>query len=111
VQQRVFDHDAVLVIEAVGEAITFFGQYDDSLRDRYHATLDVLNEQLSEDYAPRVAAKDCRTADEAAAHMQRLDHVSVLVLHGERLVNVCEHTGGHLRTKRLRQSRQMRFSL
>jgi hypothetical protein len=73
------------------------------LEEDAHATLDVLNEQLSQDYAPRVAAKDCRTADEAAAHMQRLDHVSVLVLHGERLVNVCEHTGGHhLRTQRHR---------
>jgi hypothetical protein len=36
--------------------------------------------------------------------MQRLDHVSVLVLHGERLVNVCEHTGGHhLRTSEVRE--------
>ena len=57
VQQRVFDHDAVLVIEAVGEAITFFGQYDDSLRDRYHATLDVLAARQSKINEGRARAR------------------------------------------------------
>ncbi len=40
--QRLADHDAVLMMDAVGEAVAFLGQYDDSLHDRYRATLDVL---------------------------------------------------------------------
>ena len=42
-QQRVFDHDAVLMLESVGEAVGFLGQFDDALRDRYSATLAVLS--------------------------------------------------------------------
>ena len=42
-QQRVFDHDAVLVMEAVGEAVAYLGQFDDALRARYSATLAVLS--------------------------------------------------------------------
>lgn len=42
-QQRVFDHDAVLVLESVGEAVAYLGQFDDALRDRYGATLAVLD--------------------------------------------------------------------
>ncbi len=39
---RIADHDAVLMMDAVGEAVGFLGQYDDSLHERYRATLDVL---------------------------------------------------------------------
>jgi hypothetical protein len=42
-RQRVFDHDAVLVLECVGEAVASTGQFDDALRDRYGATLAVLD--------------------------------------------------------------------
>lgn len=41
-QQRVFDHDTVLMLEAVAEAVAFLGKFDDAMRDRYSATLDVL---------------------------------------------------------------------
>ena len=41
-QQRVFDHDTVLILEAGAEAVAFLGQVDDAMRDRYSATLDVL---------------------------------------------------------------------
>ncbi len=57
VQQRVFDHDTVLIIEAVGEAIAFLGQYDDSLRGRYHATLDVLAARQSKVTEGRARAR------------------------------------------------------
>ncbi len=57
VQQRVFDHDAVLVIEAVGEAIAFMGQYDDSLRGRYRATLDMLAARQSKVTQGRARAR------------------------------------------------------
>jgi len=39
---RIADHDAVLMMDAVGEAVGFLGQYDDSLHERYRATLDVI---------------------------------------------------------------------
>jgi len=39
---RIADHDAVLMMDAVGEAVGFLGQYDDSLHERYRATLAVL---------------------------------------------------------------------
>lgn len=41
-QQRVFDHDAVLVLETVGSAVSYLGQFDAAMRDRYSATLGVL---------------------------------------------------------------------
>lgn len=47
-QQRVFDHDAVLVLESVGEAVAYLGQFDDALRDRYGATLAVLDARRAE---------------------------------------------------------------
>lgn len=42
-QQRVYDHDAVLMLETVGAAVAYLGQFDDALRDRYSATLAVLS--------------------------------------------------------------------
>lgn len=42
VQQQVADHDAVLALEAVGQALSFYGRFDRSLEERYAATLALL---------------------------------------------------------------------
>jgi hypothetical protein len=42
VQQQVADHDAVLALEAVGQALSFYGRFDRSIEERYAATLALL---------------------------------------------------------------------
>lgn len=56
-QQRVLDHDAVLILEAVGDAVGYLGQFDDAMRDRYSATLDVLNARKAKAAEGRARAR------------------------------------------------------
>lgn len=44
-QQQVADHDTILMLEAVGQAMSFFARFDTSMAERYTATLALLGQR------------------------------------------------------------------
>ena len=64
-QQRVFDHDTVLIIETVGDAVGYLSRYNHSLRERYDATLEVLAARAAKVAEGRSRARAARSATPA----------------------------------------------